>query len=250
MLNQIRKWCTKPLVMLPLVGMFTFVSCKKPVQVSSSTDPAKENNVANSVAAMRGGFTSIDYLKGIIFAKGPVADLIPELAELKLENYTTDPTIISYASIQQDQIINDLTAADPTFLDNFTTQMTSGDPVVIKAGINNAISVLKPILNRHYNYESEANQDRVDQAVAEIQASGTFDTSDPASIKAAIKDYLHNHTSNPVSGVCVVWALAVAVVVVAAVLIWVVVAGSDPTYFTSHSGLYQDNLINSISLNL
>ena len=248
MLRKINKWASKAHVMLPLVGLFTFVSCRKESHAPTTQQSMQTQNTVNSIAKLRNSFTAEDYLKGVFFVSGPVADFIPELADYKIDNFTTNKATIEYIRIQGNKIIETLKKENPSFLNHFKEEITSGDQVRIKTVINDAAVILKPIFDLYYNLNDIEVQKNIDATIAKLKASKNLDANDASKTKEAIKNILGTQNPTSTSGACgLAW---VFVVVVVFVFGWVF-GGGTPAYRTiNNDGLYKDKLVNSIAVNL
>jgi len=86
----------------------------------------------------RNNYSSEDYFRGIIFQKGPVADLIPESLEANLiKSYTnTNPKGDQNIVKLESKIIEKIKQSQPSFLDNFREVMQSGNQILIKDKIS------------------------------------------------------------------------------------------------------------------
>jgi SdpC family antimicrobial peptide len=248
MLRKINKWASKAYVMLPLVGLFAFVSCRKESHVPTTQQSMQAQKTVNSIAKLRSNFTAEDYLKGIFFVSGPVADFIPELADYKIDNFTTNKNTIEYIRLKEDKIIETLKKQNPTFLNHFKEEITSGDQIKIKVAINEAAVILKPIFDLYYNLNDIQVQKNIDAEIDKLKASKNLDANDASKTKEAIKNILGTQNPTSVSGSCGLIYLFVVIVVF--VFGWAF-GGGTPAYRTiNNDGLYKDKLVNSIAVNL
>ncbi len=78
MFRKINKWCTKQYIMLPIIGVFTFVSCQKITVVPVSTSQANQTESANqTLARVQAKYTGEEIFEAIFFSRGELVKMLP-----------------------------------------------------------------------------------------------------------------------------------------------------------------------------
>lgn len=264
MLRKINKICSNRYVIVLITCNFLFISCNKDSNITGSPT-VSQRSMQKGLNAIKGNFTTEDYVKGIFFMSGPVVDLIPQLAELRWENILTDQVLINYIRAQEDQIISILREKHPDLLDQFKQEITSKDQVRIKTAMDNLSAVLMPIITDFYNLNDAETKENIESTIAGLRATEGFDEGDIKNSKAAINDFVKKQKESlpaqgsasdraaavPGEGQCSVLVIPLAVVFVI-VLVWeFAVGGTTPASRAINTeGLFKDNLINTIAVEL
>ena len=98
--------------------------------------------IAQSTGSKPTTFTGEDLYRGLVLWQGPVADLVPEIRQLKelvpeLEIPKDAETQEALNSIE-DRLVNQLAVHDPSFFPNFQREMTSGNPLRVQMALHRA----------------------------------------------------------------------------------------------------------------
>lgn len=242
--------------MLPLVSVFTFASCQKHAQPSATTQ-SSTNQSTTTLVAKQANYSGDEYVKGLIFASGPVANLVPELSALKIENFVTNKAMVDYKHMEEDKIIALMNEKKPGFIEKFKTEVTSKDRVRIKNALDEASNVMATIATDYYKLSDVEVQQKISTAIAGFKSSGKYDPNDINKSVMFLNEYYKSHSNSPTtsSGKCVL-GIPIAIVAVFMIAIaidrYVDVERSDRTANSSQlkDGLYKDKCVNSIALNI
>jgi SdpC family antimicrobial peptide len=98
--------------------------------------------VAQSTGSQPTTFTGEDLYGGLVLWQGPVADLVPEIRQLKelvpeLESPKDAETQEALSSFE-DRLITQLAVHDPNFFPDFQREMTSGNPLRVQRALHRA----------------------------------------------------------------------------------------------------------------
>lgn len=192
MLRKIHSICSKPAIILPIVGMFTFVSCQKNQVVADIAE--KANPISSQLARHGDNYTGEQLFKGILLAEGPVVDEIPLLEDMTISNFTTDAEFIKAVSNFNSEIVNEINVENPTFFAEFKTAMQSGKHIDIQNSLLNAKEVLMNVMKK-LQVQNNVTQAQLDSAsqIAQVIArdvANDINTGDIASGKTKLKDVM------------------------------------------------------------
>ena len=91
-------------------------------------------------------FDGVTVFRGIYFGNGPVARLLPEIWDAPSVRHIR-PALTSPKTLAVEaQLIHRLQQRDPRFFDRFASQLQSGNPVMVSAGLHEANSTLRDVL--------------------------------------------------------------------------------------------------------
>jgi SdpC family antimicrobial peptide len=85
------------------------------------------------------GATPADYFRALYFGMGPVADSIPLVRDAAASRNASS----SQAAAAQDQLVATINANSPGFLEQFATEVTSGEHFRISEALNNGTEELR-----------------------------------------------------------------------------------------------------------
>lgn len=171
-LRSIHRWAVKPIAIISiciviLISNLNFLRAA-PVPCSSID------------------FTGIEMFRGVFFSSGAYADLIPELYEFKLTNFTTNQQELTNATTIENNIINEIARQTPGYFDNFRTALLTRNPLTIHdailAGRQRMLSSISALgIDRDFNEET--------RMVNELSRRIDISKASAADIAAAIKSY-------------------------------------------------------------
>ncbi|MFA6057790.1 MAG: hypothetical protein WC756_06310 [Taibaiella sp.] len=116
---------------------FLFFSCTKDKVVADSIKDVKKTYSAQMNMT---NLSPKDLFMGLIFANGPLVNIIPELQSTKevKDLYITEVDQIQQEAILQKLVIDNISKSNPDFFFSFKTEITSGDHQRIAYALDNA----------------------------------------------------------------------------------------------------------------
>ncbi|MGB4776293.1 MAG: hypothetical protein WBP45_14050 [Daejeonella sp.] len=259
MINYIRKSRIISPLALVLVCSILLVSCKKNTEIFVPKA------------------TSTEVFRGIFFAEGKVANLIPELSEFQLGNFTDDKNVLTKAYELHSIILKSFEKKYPGYIDAFHAKILTHDHLIIQAALQDGSKKLQTVLQNYYDLLSNDKKTEVvalqKKIVNSLESNG-INKNNPKEVTAFIKNYLKDNDmvnaksvkingNNAETAVQKEEALVAVVVLVAAaavalaVVVWSVAAVVEGVVFwttqaTSNpsDSLLQEQMVNSISANL
>jgi SdpC family antimicrobial peptide len=96
---------------------------------------------ALGAAGGRSEFSGKDLVNGLLLGRGPLVDRFPDLSPASLmDTAVVEPD--AERSRVLDAVVERMVQIDPSFLDRFQAEMTSGDPYTIRPAIDDAGALL------------------------------------------------------------------------------------------------------------
>jgi len=258
-IQKIRTYLLKYHIGSLMAISFLFFSCSKDSVIGNQSSNSNAISIMSSTA-----YTANQIFKGIFFADGPVADLIPELSEFKISYFISDPEQIQGISDLHDEVLVLFETNNPGYLETFKTVMLSGNHVQIESSLLEAAGLLNSTLNEFYNAGNNENDNSTDYSAAQQEfkdalQNSTINQQDSRELATFTKNYLDakSYASTPKTCAVKVVAVVAAAAVALAVVVWSVAAVIEGYWiftskhsFTNGTTLLKDKLINSIAVNL
>ncbi|MEE4248525.1 MAG: hypothetical protein V2I33_24355 [Kangiellaceae bacterium] len=190
-------------------------------------DSSANNTASGSINSRSSGqsslaqFTGEQLFKGIFFFEGEVAELIPNLSNLKLENFVSNEDELNGARATYNAIMDEIVLKHPNFYNNFKTVVLSKNHVQIRQELifaSNLIQTEIAVLQNLQEARQFANEvkSNTNMSLSSVEQSGNS-----AQLRNEINDEILNHdipneeTIAGIVGVVVVALAGVAVVAVA-----------------------------------
>ena len=235
---------------------FLFFSCSKDAMIE------KQSSDTNSLIKMRTpNYSEIEIFKGIFFAEGPVADLIPELSEFKISNFISDSILLQEISDLHDDVLILFEVNNPGYMEIFRDVVLSSNHIEIENSLLEAADLLNNTLSEYYHdaYNENSSSTEYFDAQQEFEdalTNSSINQENSDELSTFTKIYLETNNYNTASKACAfkVVAVVAAAAVALAVVVWSVAAIVEGVVFwTSNysfiegNTLLKDQLINSIS---
>lgn len=184
-------------------------------QIFAKTDTSFSEEVSS--------YTGEQLLKSFLFADGPATALIPAIRNnLKITEFLKGEEISYYRTLQN-EFVAYLNARTPGFLNNFKTQMESGNPMVIEQGILLAGQKFRQFTDERMQY---GDIPQVVQSYLDQNGGGTEIRID-AQGRQDYENFLADNGSSVMAlgifsaiAVVSIAAVAVAITIVVAISLW------------------------------
>jgi SdpC family antimicrobial peptide len=125
----------------PTLAMFTLFGCGTSGEPPSGNVEVQATNVSS--------LSGEQLYRGIILADGPVADLLPEIRDnVKLDNFITDKEQLATISKANDQVVDQVRKVRPDFFDSFKKDIQSGDHLLIRRGMQDALTLTQAVVSK------------------------------------------------------------------------------------------------------
>jgi len=174
-----------------------------------------------------------DLYRGIIFADGPVADLLPEIRDqIRPSLDRGNPRLQRAVALFQDQLIDALARRDPAFFTTFEGAMRSGDRLRIREALHGAARLTVETLRespavKAVGRDLRADPGKVKALLTSLRSNPGLEAATDADLLRAVESVVSltvddpgSAIENPYTGDCSIVAVLVAVAaIVAAVTI-------------------------------
>lgn len=221
-----------------LIFMATFSAQAKPINIPS--------------------FTGKELFKGIFFAQGQVAQLIPEIQEkVDMDAWLNNSEKVEYKKFMNEVIVA-IDKKHPSFFKNFQLKVQSGSHVRISQEMSRASKILSDMVYELTNTSEEEVNGIMSRTSARTSGMNKLKTGELTKdeIGKEIKKLRSTNNSRSKDAcISVQWLLVlVAVAVAAAVAIvfinWVGFDSPNNPSSRMQSDIYKESVINSIAINL
>jgi SdpC family antimicrobial peptide len=192
-------------------------------------------------------YSGVDIFKGIYFAEGPVAQMMPELRDYNIRNYTSDAEEIQESLDYQAEVISRIKSDDASYFQNFKAAMTSGNHYQIQTTLNDGYQLLDEVTIAS-GYERDLEKEA--QLVEELASAVDFSSMNYTAIQSAVSNFYQNQGGAQAAEPCIVFEVW---------YVWIIVykfvyETDDPTddieELSTFGDLHQERLINSIASRL
>jgi len=222
-MKTIRKFAKSSSFLLASLILF-LTSCKKDNtesnQVINTNESVSATGNSRSSQSLLAEYSGEQLFKGIFFFEGDVAELIPNLANLKLNNFASSQDELDGIRATYDAIMDEIIIKHPDFYNNFKEAIISRNHIQIKQElifasdlIQNEITVLQNLQEaRQYANEVESSTDMNLSTIEQHSNSEQF--------RSEINDEIISHdipNEETIAGIVGVFVVALAGVAVVAV---------------------------------
>lgn len=184
-------------------------------------------------------FTGEEMFRGVFFSSGRYADLIPELKEFKLTNFTSDKALLAKSAATENEVVNKISTASPEYFNNFKQALLSRNHVTIQNALIGGKGLVVSAFEGIGITRDKPAEDRLAQ---ELGKKIDLSKANAAEISAAVKSVAAEQDGPIViEGYPIIWIWYVFMIIVA-----VVTFSSSVNEMKSQS-LYFDELVNSIA---
>lgn len=274
---RLRKLLVRPCWVLPICVIFTafaVTGCGNDIVEPKAQANSKSNQLAKSI------YSGEDLYRGIFFAYGEVAGMIPEIRDHLMApngvfNSQQKRTIENF----QNRVIQSINTVDGGFLSSFGAAMQSGNHIIIDKKLNEAARITVKALSQIPEIQTlrekiKKNPDMLHDVVRELKQHQKLERLDDDMIEKAINVFVANSLNGgdipeePAASVFVfiiavgaiflavtvlvaqsyagVLNIAGAINVVGAVVAWVEIV--EPAGADGSPSLMREQIINSVAL--
>lgn len=174
MFSRIQHFCRKSYVILPLLGIFIFVSCRKDKIASKITETKlKSASISdiNTFARNGNSYKGEDIFEAIFFLAGPAVHEIPSLSynATQFESYfDTHKEEGKQIKDIQKETMKEIKQTDPDFFDNFENTIKSENLYAIENSLKEAALQFRRalLINPHYGAIFQASDSLVKDSLA------------------------------------------------------------------------------------
>lgn len=154
MLKFVRKFSANPAVILPLVGMFAFVSCKKDELGARAINDLQNQQKTSFAQNMRTTDRSPETLfRGILFLDGDFASNIDALTPMVERRDAAPDSIKQFHKLFADEILDSIKLRSASILTDFKKDVQSTDLYVVDNALKKAVMLVNEIAKNSPNYK-------------------------------------------------------------------------------------------------
>jgi SdpC family antimicrobial peptide len=153
MLKLIRKISSKPIVILPLAGIFTFVSCRKENITAQLINKTQSEQISSNKSFRSNDQTPENLFRGILFLDGSFAQNIDALAGMVDKRDNAPDSIKIFHKKFADEIIDSIKQRSPSIFAHFKTELKSNDLYRVDNALKNAAKLIDQIARNSPNYK-------------------------------------------------------------------------------------------------